>query len=515
MRNRIKRSIGMGAFVVSLLVGAAQHGSLALGQAKPEDENLPRVVPGPSDQPPEPQEYFDKRLLAAAKEAYEVALEEFKAERITDLDLLYRWSLRWMMAEQAAGDDPVAAAKGHLRRMEGELVQVYDQLPRRKKATEDELKYFITSTRFYFYEAMEQVKKAEQAQLAKRAATPDEVVAPSPDAAVKAAETYLGAVLEGNYDEAAELAVPGSLATSRRLMDSIKGLIGGKSIGVLAIQNSGRRTTVLMQVAQSADNTADSRGQTQFTVVLEPKGDRWLVTNFSVHRNPRQDRSQSTATRTPASEETDVAAHQAAQEYLGAILQGHFDVAAARSVGGSATASRKGMERLKEMVNARSIPVVAVQLTGRGTAIALTEDVQLTKPQPDGSDKGPLVITLKLENDQWLVSDLDFGAKALEHYRKTALSRLPESEGDGPKDETTTKQIRVISLKHAKAADLAKTISELLDVRGSDLRMSVDARTNRVLIHGPQERIDEVSALIQALDEPSAVTTEAARPGPP
>jgi hypothetical protein len=367
----------MGAFVVSLLVGAAEHGSLALGQAKPEEENLPRVVPAPHDSPPEPQEYFDKRLLAAAKEAYEVALEEFKAERITDADVLYRWSMRWMKAEQAIGEDPVAAAKGHLRRMNVELTQVLDQLLTRRKATEQDMKYYAASGRFYGYEAMELVKKAEQAQLAKRAATPGEVVSPSPDAAVKAAETYLGAVLEGNYDEAAELAVPGSLATSKRLMDTIKGLISGKSISVLAIQNSGRRTAVLMQEAQSPDNTPENRARTQFTVVLEPNARHWLVTNVAV---------QTALSRNPPS-------------------------------------------------------------------------------------------------------------------RNSSLSQA----GRTPTSAAAPKGTKVFSLKHAKASDLQQTISQLLEPHNSDLRVAVDARTNRVLVHGTREQMEEIEALIQQLDEPSAV----------
>jgi hypothetical protein len=359
-------SVGAAA-ALAFLVAAYDH-NRALGQpgddvnrdTRPADTRAPQLSPKGGE------------LQSAAFHAYIKSIEGFKSGEIIDPEIVYRWSMRLMKVEQKL-KTRTPPAEGHLRRMR-ELAQIVRESTR-KEGPDQELK--IWAAGYYEEEAAEFVKAAEQAQLAKGAATPDDVVPPSPDAAVQAAEMYLGAVLEGNYHEAAGFAVPGSLATSSRLMDSIKGLISGKSISVLAIQNSGRRTAVLMQEAQSAEDTADSRPRTQFTVVLEPKDGRWLVTNFSANK-----------THTPSA-------------------------------------------------------------PSRPSAVG--------QPRPeDASDTAP-------------------------------------------------KRTRVIILKHAKASELQQTISQLLELDSADLRIAVDARTNRLLIHGTADRFKEVLQLIEELDVPSAV----------
>jgi type II secretory pathway component GspD/PulD (secretin) len=191
--------------------------------------------------------------------------------------------------------------------------------------------------------------------------------------------------LEGNYDEAAELAVPGSLATSRELMDGIKDLVSGKSISVLAIQNSGQRTTVLMQEAQSADNKTDDRARTQFTVILEAKDGRLLVTNVAVHA---------------------------------------------------------------------------------------------ARPRARPARNSPL-----------------------------------NQSGRTPTSAAAPKETKVFSLKHARAAELQQTLSQLLELDNPDLRVAVDARTNRLLVHGTPDRMEVVQALIIQLDEPSTASATDQRPG--
>ena len=53
-------------------------------------------------------------LAEAAQSAYESAASEYAAMRLDDVDLLYRWSKRWMEAE-----DSPAARQSHLERMQG------------------------------------------------------------------------------------------------------------------------------------------------------------------------------------------------------------------------------------------------------------------------------------------------------------------------------------------------------------------------------------------------------------
>jgi hypothetical protein len=238
---------------------------------------------------------LDKQLFRVAQEAYVASLAAFRTGKITDPEVVYRWSLRLMKAEQAAGEGPAApAAKQHLRRM-SELADLVNRHPSAGPAADgNDNDLHRVAVEFY---------RREAESLLDTTTKPSDLAPLSPDDAVEAAETYLGAVLEGNYDEATELAFPGSLATSKRLMDTIKGLISNKSISVLAIQNSGRRTTVLMQEAPSPADASDGRARAQFTVALEPKGGRWLVSTFSVHKSQRSQNRNVIGTSTPPATE--------------------------------------------------------------------------------------------------------------------------------------------------------------------------------------------------------------------
>jgi hypothetical protein len=248
---------------------------------------------------------LDKQLFRAAQEAYEASLDAFRTGKVTDPEVVYRWSLRVMRAEQAVADDPSApAAKQHLRRM-AELAGLVNRHPSAGSTAGDaDNRVQRFAVEFYRREAESWLDTTAQ---------PNDLAPPSHDAAVEAAEAYLGAVLDGNFDKAAYLAVPGSLAASKRLMDTIKGLISNKSISLLAIQTSSRRTSVLMQEARSADNASDDRARAQFTVVLEPNRGRWLVTNISVHKPSSRQNNTLGPLQQPASGRT--APSQAANEF--------------------------------------------------------------------------------------------------------------------------------------------------------------------------------------------------------
>jgi len=288
------------------------------------------------------------------------------------------------------------AAKGHLRRMEGELTEVKGQLLTRRKATDDELKYFITSTRFYVYEAKELVKKAERAPLANTAVNANDAASSPHDAAIAVAEAYLTAAFKGDVEAALKLAAPESLAASRRLMEGLKGLgdveSDGKPFRISSVQISAPDAITVNTHVQRIDRTSNTPVTREIVVVLKQANGGWLVTRFVVQAPP-----------------------------------------------------------------------TSLNQRGRTSASGGVRP-ELTIPRGN----------------------------------KQATSRTP-------KEESTPKETKVIVLKYAKAADLSQTISQLLEINNPDFRVAVDARTNRLLLHGAPDRLKEVIPLIEELDVPSAV----------
>jgi RNA polymerase sigma factor (sigma-70 family) len=76
--------------------------------------------------------------LDAARRAFEMSIKDFIAGRLTDMEVLYRWSRRWMDGEFAASKtkaERISAAEAHLKRMKDlekaapELKKVADFFP--------------------------------------------------------------------------------------------------------------------------------------------------------------------------------------------------------------------------------------------------------------------------------------------------------------------------------------------------------------------------------------------------
>jgi type II secretory pathway component GspD/PulD (secretin) len=108
--------------------------------------------------------------------------------------------------------------------------------------------------------------------------------------------------------------------------------------------------------------------------------------------------------------------------------------------------------------------------------------------------------------------------RALEQFREAearlrqAEKRLRELEGKAPAqaaDESRT-ETRVFALKSAVAADLAKVLGEAFG--RERLVISVDERTNALIVRGRPLDLLEVEALIQRLDQPGGEGRPA--PGP-
>jgi hypothetical protein len=323
-------------------------------------------------------------LLKAARDAYEAAMHELTSGKVTDPEGVYRWSRRWLEAEQKTGD-PAGAAKAHLQRMEA-LTGTLDDVLKAEDSEKREAKLRIGFYLGYY--------TREAKQLVEAAANMDNAASSPHDAPIKVAEAYLTAVLKGDTEAAAGLAAPQSLAASKRLIESFKDVVPADSDGspfrIGSVQMSGREAMSVYTDVQLVDKTSKDRIIAQFAVDLKQTNGRWLVTNVAANKTlPR---------------------------------------------------------------NARS------------------------------------------------------------HTSAPALSPLRQSPLIGSPPTPAPKATKVFSLKHAKANDLSLTISQLLDLDNSDLRLAVDARTNRVLVHGTREKMEEVEALIQQLDEPSAVKEVLALP---
>jgi hypothetical protein len=311
---------------------------------------------------------FSKQLLRASQAAYERSMADFRTGKVTDPEVVYRWSMRYMKTERSISQDPSVAVKGHLRRME-ELAQ----LVAKAKATEDtELRTMAAE----YYRA--------EAESLLDGANPDKVAESPADAAIKVAEAYLTAVLKGDTDAASKLAAPGSLAASKQLMESFKDLVPVESDG-------------------------------------------------------------------------------------------------------------------------SPISFNAVQVSGRGEQITATGQIQLVGKGPNDHLSGPFSIDLKQTNSRFRVTNFAIFSPRYAPSRNSLLSKSSQSSFPSSAPNTAPKATKVFSLKHAKAADLSQTISQLLELDNSELRVAVDARTNRVLVHGTREKMEDVEALIQELDVPSAV----------
>lgn len=121
-------------------------------------------------------------------------------------------------------------------------------------------------------------------------------------------------------------------------------------------------------------------------------------------------------------------ARQTVQAYLAAVLAGQVDAAAALALPGSVEGSKERIEQYKELIAARTIKLASTHVSAeKGRAFAVTEVVRLTKAQPDGRDKGPLVIKVTKADGRWLVRDVDFKT---EEVAKQQLKQFLEKYQD-------------------------------------------------------------------------------------
>jgi hypothetical protein len=96
--------------------------------------------------------------------------------------------------------------------------------------------------------------------------------------------------------------------------------------------------------------------------------------------------------------------------FLAAALAGKVDEAVALADGSRLPAAQ--IRQLGDRIKAKKLTLVSVLASETGPrkgALAITESVQLARPDPDGRDTGKLAISLAKRDDRgWLVQDIDF-----------------------------------------------------------------------------------------------------------
>jgi hypothetical protein len=276
MRCNIRQLVAIGATVALTLAVAIPIGSMAVGQ--PAADDVPsnggnsffrRVFPDADGG--RPSKGRAALLHVAADEAYLASVADLKAGKLTDPEMVYRWSLRLMKAAEGMEDSPVPAAKRHLQRM----IELADLV----KKQETNLHNFAAN--YYRAEA--------ESMLADATAKAGEGASASHDAAIEVAENYVKAVVKGNSEAATKLASPGSLAASKRLMESFKDFANAETLRIISVQNVGRdNTSVHLEEVQTAGQKSNGQARGHFTIDLERKDGRWLVARFTANKADRR-----------------------------------------------------------------------------------------------------------------------------------------------------------------------------------------------------------------------------------
>ena len=114
---------------------------------------------GPDPEPAAVLSRLATQRRDAARKTYEVMWANYRDRRVAD-EVLYRWSLRWLEAEQKLSDrqtDQVVASKAHLDRMR-ELEKLIRNIQRTGQVTIDE----VSASEYYRVEAEIRVLQAKE-----------------------------------------------------------------------------------------------------------------------------------------------------------------------------------------------------------------------------------------------------------------------------------------------------------------------------------------------------------------
>jgi hypothetical protein len=114
-------------------------------------------------------------------------------------------------------------------------------------------------------------------------------------------------------------------------------------------------------------------------------------------------------------------ARSTVERYVAAALAGKVDDAVALAVAGQSPSRKERIEEFQALVAAKAVklPTVWADET-KGQAVAVSEEVKITRANPDGRDAGHLTFELIKSGGKWRVKDIDFetAEKAKEQVEK-------------------------------------------------------------------------------------------------
>ena len=91
-----------------------------------------------------------------------------------------------------------------------------------------------------------------------------------------------------------------------------------------------------------------------------------------------------------------------------------------------------------------------------------------------------------------------------------AAAMLPACQSSAPALDPADADTKVVKLQHVDGAELAETLRKFLAEDAAaqgldlnDLQVAHDAKTNSLLIRGAGPQVDQVLALVNALDKPA------------
>jgi len=126
-------------------------------------------------------------------------------------------------------------------------------------------------------------------------------------------------------------------------------------------------------------------------------------------------------------------ARHTAEEFLAAALAGKVEDASALAE--KDHVSERQVRKLKDRLAAKAIPLASARASEKGnTALVITGEVRLTKPNPDGQDRGRLLLTLTRKGGRWLVHDIDFRSETkTKDAERRFLKKFPDAKSVGEK----------------------------------------------------------------------------------
>ena len=115
------------------------------------------------------------------------------------------------------------------------------------------------------------------------------------------------------------------------------------------------------------------------------------------------------------------------EAYLAAALSGHLDEAVSLATEDKEVSSRSKLQDFKTMFDVKKIKVPTIWMGEKnGRAIAVTEEVKINEPNPDGQDTGRLVFDLVKIKNKSRVDTVGFYTdqstkEEIEEFKKTNL----------------------------------------------------------------------------------------------